>query len=168
MRGIWRIVMGATALACCFGSGAAHARAPLASTSTIRAAIKVFSGCSLETRPLMFVVPNTTVNVAVDATTTVTVKCTPNTSFTVDIDTGLHGNGINRRMYSPVANAYVSYDVYRDSPRTSVWGTGKLKNISGNSGTGAPLVITLFGRIPISGKIKAGDYADRLTVTLNY
>lgn len=137
-------------------------------TNTLQARVTVFTGCSLVTRPMTFVVPNLTVNAAVDTTTTLTIKCTPNTNFTVDIDKGLYANGINRRMYSPASNSYVSYDVYRDSPRSKVWGTGQLKNVSGNSGNGAPLVITLFGRIPASGKIKAGDYADRLLVTVNF
>ena len=126
------------------------------------------AGCSLVTRPMMFVVPNLQVNSAVDTTTTLTIKCTPNTDFTIDLDKGLYANGIVRRMYSPAANAYVAYDVYRDAPRTSVWGTGQLKNVTGNSGTGAPLTLTLFGRIPAAGKIKAGDYSDRLVVTVTY
>lgn len=137
-------------------------------TNTLEARVTVFTGCSVVTRPMTFVVSNLTVNAAVDTTTTLTIKCTPNTNFTVDIDKGLYPNGINRRMYSPAANAYVTYDVYRDVPRTNVWGTGQLKNVTGNSGTGAPVTLTLFGRIPASGKIKAGDYADRLVVTVTY
>src|SRR5688572_7155261 len=101
--------------------------------------VTVFSGCSLRARPLMFVLPAVVSNNPLDATTTVTVKCTPNTDFTVDIDNGLHNNGINRRMRSAALNAFVAYDVYRDAPRTNVWGTGQLKNVTGNSGGGTPL-----------------------------
>jgi spore coat protein U-like protein len=137
-------------------------------TNTMRTDLTVYSGCSLKTRPLMFVTPNALVNVVVDSTTTVTVKCTPNTAFTVDIDKGQHPNGINRRMYSAQTNSYIAYDVYRDSPRTNVWGTGQLKNVSGNSGSGAPLDLLIYGRIPLSTKIKAGDYIDTLVVTLNF
>lgn len=137
-------------------------------TNQMPVSLTVFTGCSLKTRPLMFVLPSPVGNAPLDATTTITVKCTPNTNFTVDLDKGLHNNGIVRRMYSPVAGGYVTYDVYRDSPRTNVWGTGQLKNITGNSGTGAPFDITLFGRIPQPKNIKAGDYRDTLTVTLNF
>ena len=164
-RGLRRTLAGVVTASLVVAAAPANARQ---TTNTLQARVTVFTGCSLVTRPMTFVVPNLTVSTAVDTTTTLTIKCTPNTNFTVDIDKGLYANGINRRMYSPAANAYVTYDVYRDGPRTNVWGTGQLKNVTGNSGTGAPLTLTLFGRIPASGKIKAGDYADRLVVTVTY
>lgn len=137
-------------------------------TNEMPVSVTVYSGCSLKTRPLMFVLPANVSNSPLDATTTITVKCTPNTNFSVDIDNGLHNNGIVRRMHSAELDAYVSYDVYRDAPRTNVWGTGQLKNVTGNSGTGAPLDLSIFGRIPQPKNIKAGDYRDTLIVTLNF
>lgn len=136
-------------------------------TSTFPVQISVYAGCALETRPMSFDA-STITNNNIDATTSITVKCTPNTNFTVDIDKGLYPNGINRRMYSAEANAYVTYDVYRDSPRNNVWGTGQTKNVVGNSGFGLPMDITLFGRITKPGTIRAGDYRDTLVVTLTF
>ncbi len=136
-------------------------------TNTLPVAVRVFTGCSLVTRPLTFdarVITGTTI----DSTTTITVRCTPNTNFSVDIDKGLWANGINRRMFSSQANAYLTYDVYRDSPRTNVWGTGQLKNVVGNSGSGLPLEILIYGRVTKPNNIKAGDYTDTLLVTLNF
>ena len=71
-------------------------------------------------------------------------------------------------MFSASTNSYVSYDVYRDSPRSNVWGRGKTRNLAGNSGTGAPFDIVLYGRVQNTGKIIAGDYIDTLVVTLNF
>lgn len=136
-------------------------------TNTLPVAVRVFAGCSLVTRPLTFDA-STATGTNIDATTTITVRCTPNTSFSVDIDKGQYANGINRRMFSPQANAYLTYDVYRDSPRTNVWGTGQLKNVTGNSGSGLPLDILLYGRVTKPNTIKAGDYLDTLVVTLNF
>ncbi|QDM41067.1 spore coat U domain-containing protein [Altererythrobacter sp. TH136] len=136
-------------------------------TNTLPVRVQVTVGCTLQTRPLMF--DATTIsNQNIDSTTTITVRCTPNTDFTVEIDKGLYANGINRRMFSTEANGYVTYDVYRDSPRNNVWGTGQTKNVTANSGSGLPLEITLFGRITKPGTIKAGDYKDTLLVTLNF
>lgn len=102
------------------------------------------------------------------ATVTITIKCTPNTNFTIDIDKGLNPQGANRRMRSVVTNGYITYDVYRDSPRSNTWGTGQLKNVAGNSGTGAPLDILVYGRVPKNQVIGSGDYKDTLAVTLNF
>jgi len=89
-------------------------------TGTLPASITVFTGCSLVTRPLTFDATVITGNNPIDATTTITVKCTPNTNFTVDIDNGLNasGNSSNRQMRS-ATGGLLAYDVYRDSPRTS-------------------------------------------------
>ena len=139
------------------------------STGTLTAEVTVFTGCSLVTRPLTFDATVITGNNPIDATTTITVKCTPNTNFTVDIDNGLHANGgSSNRQMSTATGALLAYDVYRDSPRTNVWGTGQLKNVTGNSGAGAPLDILIYGRVPSASKIKAGDYKDTLVVTLNF
>jgi spore coat protein U-like protein len=137
-------------------------------TNTLAVVVRVVTGCSLQTFPLTFDASTIVGNNPIDATTHVVVKCTPNTNYTIDIDKGLYANGINRRMFSASTNSYVAYDVYRDSPRTSVWGTGQLKNVSGNSGTGLPLDILIYGRVPNTGKINAGDYKDTLIVTLNF
>jgi spore coat protein U-like protein len=132
--------------------------------------VTVATGCTLQTRPLTFDATGIVGTNPFDATTTVTVKCTPNTPFDIDIDTGLYANGnsANRRMFSASTNSYVSYDVYRDSPRNNVWGRGKTRNVAGNSGTGAPIEFVLYGRVQNTGKIVAGDYLDTLVVTLNF
>ena len=138
------------------------------STNTLPVAVRVTTGCNLQTFPLTFDASTIVGNNPIDSTTRVIVRCTPNTDYSIDIDKGLYPNGINRRMFSPATNSYVAYDVYRDSPRTNVWGTGQLKNVTGNSGAGLPLNILIYGRVPNTGKINAGDYKDTLVVTLNF
>lgn len=157
-----------TAIAIAAAFGAVSTPAPAGqTTNTLPVVVRVFTGCSLVTRPLTFDASvNTGANI--DSTTTITVRCTPNTNFSVDIDKGLWANGINRRMFSSQANAYLTYDVYRDSPRTNVWGTGQLKNVTGNSGSGLPLDLLIYGRVTKPSTIKAGDYTDTLVVTLNF
>lgn len=149
-------------------AAAAPARAGT-STNTMDASLSIESGCRLDTRALVFIgIPPFSKGLLLDSSTTLTVDCTPNTAYTIDIDTGLHPNGINRRMYSALTNSYVAYDIYRDGPRTNVWGTGQLKNVAGNSGAGGPQTVTLYGRVSLPTKVLAGDYLDTLTVTLNF
>lgn len=140
-------------------------------TNTMEAKVRVFTGCSLQTRPLTFDASQAATANQIDATSSITIKCTPNTAYSIDIDKGLHsaGNSSNRAMRNVTTGALLSYDVYRDSPRTNVWGTGALKTaVTGTSGSGAPINIQLYGRVRNPGKIAAGDYKDTLTVTLNF
>ena len=137
-------------------------------TNTVDVSATVLAGCSLRTRPLMFVAPNGVLNVAVDATTTATVKCTPNTAFSVDIDDGLHFQGNNKRRMRNALGVYLPYNVYLDAARTRVWGKGQSKNYAGNSGAGAPIDLPIYGRVPISLLPATGNYRDTLVVTLNF
>jgi spore coat protein U-like protein len=160
--------MTAAGIAAALGAAGAPASAGQ-TTGTLPVSVTVFTGCSLQTRPLTFDAAAVSGNNPIDATTTITVKCTPNTNFTVDIDNGLNANGksSNRQMKSE-SGGLLAYDIYRDSPRTSVWGTGQLKNVTGNSGAGAPLDILIYGRVPNATKVVAGDYKDTLVVSLNF
>jgi len=129
--------------------------------------VNVYQGCSLKTRPMTFVLPTVVTNDTLDTTSTITIKCSPNTDYVIDLDDGLHFKGNARRMLDP-AVGYVTYEVYRDSPRTKVWRKGTFDGVTGNSGTGAPIDFVLYGRVTNASRIKSGGYKDTLTVTLNF
>jgi spore coat protein U-like protein len=129
--------------------------------------VNPLSSCTLSAAPLIFMIPVPT-NANVDSTSAITIKCPPNTAFTIDIDTGLYPNGINRRVYNAVANAYINYDVYKDPPRSAVWGTGGARNVGGNSGPTGTALLTVYGRVASVKTLKAGGYNDTLTVTVTF
>lgn len=164
MRFAHRAVWGVFAASAVLAANPAHAGR---ATYTMPATATIINGCTVNALPLIFNVPNPT-NANVDSSTTVTLSCTPNIPFTLDIDNGLHANGINRRVFNAAANAYINYDVYRDPPRSQVWGTGQAKNISGNSGLTGVVVLPVYGRLASSSRLKAGNYTDTLTVTINF
>lgn len=138
-------------------------------TNTLPVDLTVAPGCSLQTHPLMFVASNALIDLDIDATAILTVKCTPNTPFSVDIDDGLHPKGNNkRRMFSAASNRFIDYNVFVDTQRSNIWGKGATKNVKGNSGSGAPIDIPIYGRVPSAILITAGDYKDTLVVTLNF
>ena len=116
---------------------------------------------------LIFMIPVPT-NANVDSTSTIQIKCPPNTAFTVDIDGGLHSQGINRRVYNAPNNAYINYDVYKDPPRSAVWGTGGAKNFAGNSGLTGISLVPVYGRVASVKTLQAGGYNDTLTVTVSF
>lgn len=122
----------------------------------------------MRTRPLQFVAPNAAAATVLDASTTMTVTCNPDIDYTIEIDQGQHASLLNRRMYSPANGDHVIYEVYRDPLRLLKWGTGPLDAVIGNSGTGAPVDYTMYGRVPAAAMISAGDYQDTLIVVLSY
>ncbi|MDP3675171.1 MAG: spore coat U domain-containing protein [Novosphingobium sp.] len=136
-------------------------------TSQIAVSVRPISSCTVVASPLIFMIPVPT-NTNVDSTSSISIKCPPNTAFTVDIDTGLYPNGINRRVFNAAANAYINYDVYKDPPRSAVWGTGGARNVGGNSGLTGISLMTVYGRVASVKTLKAGGYNDTLTVTVTF
>jgi spore coat protein U-like protein len=151
----------------CFSLASVPATAGTA-TNTVPAKLKVFAGCSLQARPLMFVATNPLLSVNIDATTSLTVKCTPNTDYSIDIDDGLNPQGNNKRQMTGPLGIPLPYNVYLDGARKNVWGKGQTKNFTGNSGAGSPLDIPVYGRVPASTLSAVGQYNDTLTVTLSF
>ncbi len=136
-------------------------------TNQFQVSVSPVSSCTVSALPLSFFIPVPT-NVNVDSTSTITIKCPPQTAWTVDIDTGLYSNGINRRVFNAGYNAYINYDVYKDPPRSAVWGTGGTKNVGGNSGPTGVSLLTVYGRVASVKTLKSGSYLDTLTVTVTF
>lgn len=162
----WRLCTGLTMAGACALAASPCAAAGRA-TNQFRVSVNPISSCTVSATPLTFLIPVPT-NTNVDSTSTIAVKCPPNTAFTIDIDTGLHANGINRRVYNAGYNAYINYDVYKDPPRSAVWGTGGAKNVAGNSGATGIVLQTVYGRVASVKTLKSGSYRDTLTVTITF
>lgn len=138
-------------------------------TSTTPVKLIVQSGCSIQSRPLVFVASNSLIDVNIDASTTLTVTCTPNTEFDVDINDGLHsGKGKNNRQMSTPSGALLPYEIYLDSARKREWGKGKKGTFVGNSGSGSPVDIPVFGRVRTAVLIPDGAYTDILIATVSF
>lgn len=136
-------------------------------TNEMPVMVEVINSCTIVAIPLIFTLP-TPINGNVDRTTTITVSCPPNTAYTIDIDNGLHVQGANRRVKHAALNDYMTYNLYRDNPRSQVWGKGNTRNLAGNSGAGGAFVYTVYGRLNSKASAAAGQYRDMLTVTVNY
>ena len=134
-------------------------------TNEIPVSVSPTNNCTVSAQPLVFVIP-VPVDGDVDANSLITIRCPPLTAFTVDIDRGLYPQGINRRVYNATANAYLSYDVFKDPPRSQVWGTGALRNVPGNSGLLGVALLPVYGRLASTRSVRAGGYNDTLTVTV--
>ncbi|MEC5343632.1 spore coat U domain-containing protein [Brenneria populi] len=110
----------------------------------------------------------------VDATSTVgggsiVVTCTPGVAISIELDYGLHGGSSARRYVMNTAGSVsLPYQLYRDSARTQVWGTGDLAmSIASFPTTTQTYTVyaRYFGASPLP---PAGVYTDSVTVSLTY
>ncbi|MEO6152452.1 MAG: spore coat U domain-containing protein [Croceibacterium sp.] len=96
-------------------------------TNQFQVTANVISGCTVAATPMVFFVP-VPANVDVSSTATLTLKCSPNVAYAIDLDAGLNPQGTtNRRVANAAKTAFLTYDIYKDPPHSQVWGRGNLK-----------------------------------------
>jgi hypothetical protein len=106
----------------------------------------------------------------VDATTLLTVLCTPGTTYTLGLDQGV-GTGATvavRLMAGALTGSTLAYTIYSDTARTTVWGNTVGSNTVAGTGSGMPQILTGFGRVPSAQLSAPGAYTDTVTATVTY
>jgi spore coat protein U-like protein len=104
----------------------------------------------------------------VDATSTITVTCTPNTAYTLGLNEGTTaGSTVDARLMANGAST-MSFQLYSDAQRTQVWGNTDGVNTKGGTGTGQVSNYTVYGRIPAQTTPSVGNYATEITATITY
>ena len=164
---LMRTVIVATASLIAFGgveTFGATAAADLAATAT------VVNNCSITTAALSFgpydpVVSNVSTNL--DGTGRVTLACTKGATATVALGSGSNASSSTRRLSDGNAN-YLSYELYQDSGRSTVWnaGSGVLSPPPASSKTAREF--TVYGRIAANQDVPAGSYSDTVVATVNF
>ncbi len=101
-------------------------------------------------------------------TSTVSVQCSNGSAYNVGLNAGLNGGGnINTRKMVLGAN-FVSYQLYSNSGRTTVWGNTIGTNTVTGTGIGSVQNITVYGSVPAQTTPSAGVYTDTIVVTVTY
>jgi spore coat protein U-like protein len=109
----------------------------------------------------------------VDQSTTVTVKCTKNSAYTVGLNAGATaGATIAQRLMANGADT-MQYNLYTDAGRATVWGNTAAAPawVSGTgAGLGTAQVLTVYGRVPTGQtNLAVGSYTETaVTVTVTY
>lgn len=130
----------------------------------------VVKRCTITTTDVLFgsydpVVANNTA--ALDGAGSVTVTCTQGTIATIGIDAGSNAQGPTRRMSG--GPQFLSYELYKDSGRTSTWGTtGAGAMTLPPAPSMAPRSYQVYGRVPAAQDVAAGPYQDRALATVNF
>lgn len=139
-------------------------------SSTLSVDATVTANCTVSTSPIAFGSVNPISGANVDASGGITVTCTNGTGWTAaaGVGTGTGASFTSRRMKN--GSNLLSYNIYTDSARSSVWGDGSGSTATiGNTGTGSAQSVTVYGRVS-SGQtsVPPGDYADTVSVTVTY
>ncbi|HUL48181.1 MAG TPA: spore coat U domain-containing protein [Steroidobacteraceae bacterium] len=156
-------------------AGAAQAAPPNPATSSIAVSASVTKNCSVGATAAAFgqYYPGTG---NLSTTSTVTVKCTKGTTFTVALDKGTTTGGTiaQRLMTDGGAGDTLQYNLYKDAAWTTVWGdgtAGSQTNTGAGSGMGTGLTFTAYGLITDAGanlNAPPATYNDTVTVSVAY
>jgi spore coat protein U-like protein len=103
---------------------------------------------------------------ATDKTSLVRMTCTNRAAYQVGLNNGQNALGTTRRMSS--GSGFVTYDLYRDTPRTLRWGGTLNTDTATGTGSGSEQTMTVYGRVPAQSAARAGAYSDIITVTVTY
>src|SRR5579859_2573612 len=91
-------------------------------TATFTVQATVISDCSIINAPNINFGNVGVMTANLDITSTLTVSCTPGTTYTLALDGGsVSGSTVANRLMSQGANT-LQYQLYRDSGRTQTWG----------------------------------------------
>jgi spore coat protein U-like protein len=171
-RAIRLIILGLGLLAA--GWGAAAPALAATATSSLSVTATVSATCTISSSAVAFgaydpVSANT--STALDGTGTVTVTCTSGGSTTITLGQGSNANTGStdavplRRMN--VGTAFLSYFLYSESGRTTVWGNTAGTGVA-HTGTGTATAITVYGRTPAGQNVPPGSYVDTVVATITF
>jgi spore coat protein U-like protein len=150
----------AIAVAACHASSARSA----VDTDVLTVTATVLSACSLSGGTLSFgsYTSGQAQNLDVDGSVNY-VNCSGSLSFT--LDGGGSGN-VHARQMSQGASR-LNYQIYRNSVRNAVWGSGADAHGVVLLGTQSGAV-TVYGRIPANQIVPEGTYTDTVNITLTF
>lgn len=165
-----RKIITATLAAAAMAAGVAQAAT---TTTTFAVTATVLSTCSATAVPFAF--PNYTPGGGPQlGSTTISVKCTKNTPFTVSLNAGsTPGDAFAQRLMASGANT-LQYNLFTTAGLGTVFGDGNPGSATvGGTGLGVATAasVQVFGQLPDSATNQAavaGSYSDTITVTVTY
>lgn len=145
-------------------------------TTTFNVTATVLANCSVTANPLAFgnYTPGTG---ALTGSTTVQVRCTRNTGYTVTLNAGSTAGGTlsQRLMKNASTTDTLQYNLYTSNALTTVFGDGTsgsgTATGTGNGMAAAATTVNVFGQLPDSATNQdapTGNYSDTITVTVTY
>jgi spore coat protein U-like protein len=144
-------------------------------TSTVVVTASIPPSCTIGTAAIAFVAydpVNEHATAPDDQTGDIVIRCTKGArGITVGLGNGANNSGAQRRMVNSAdPTTKLDYEIFREPGRTTIWGPGDggtARSGSDLDGTGANVVVTMYGRIPPHQlQATAGSYTDTLVSTI--
>lgn len=129
------------------------------------------AACTIGTTPLSFGTYDVFATSPDDSTGTITFRC-GNADVDVSITFGPGtANSYAPRKMSGAGGDKLSYNIYIDANRTTVWGDGtggSTMFTRHNPQNNRDINVSFYGRVPGGQDVAVGDYADTVVVTINF
>ena len=153
--------------------GASVGNTALAATATANLGVSatVTNNCTVSTAALAFgsydpVVAHASTDL--DGSGTVIVACTKGAVATVGLGLGSNASGSTRRLTNG-ASEYLTYELYQDAGRTTVWGNAGAGLYSpGAAPSKTARNFTVYGRVPANQDVAVGSFTDTVVATVNF
>jgi spore coat protein U-like protein len=162
---VLRVAVGTAVAAAYLAYGPASAAS---ATANLAVSATVTNNCTISTQPLAFGAYDPVGAHAaadLDGVGTVAVACTKGTAPTIGLGGGANSSGGLRRMHDGSSN-YLTYEMYLDSNRTTVWGNAGAGLLSAPAK--AARNFTVYGRVTGNQDVPAGSYGDTVVATVNF
>ena len=139
---------------------------PGTATDTLSAQVTVQNACPVGGTTIDFGTYSSGQQAALDATGNITYSNCPAVTLTISLDGGGTGN-ISERGMSGGSGDILRYQLYRNSARNALWGSGldALQQVLLVAGSGETPV---YGRIPGGQQVAAGSYTDVVNMTMTF
>lgn len=128
------------------------------------------AGCSVSVSPIVFGTYDVFAPAPLDSVATVVYNCNGEINLmAITISAGQGGGFAPRKSFS--GTEWLGYNLYRDPSRAIVWGNGTggtslhvVRDVAKNIDVNVPV----YGRIDPGQDVRAGSYADNVSVTVNF
>jgi spore coat protein U-like protein len=158
------VALGLAAMAMAASTNAATVQTPFGVSATVQQV------CAVAATNLGFGGYDASSGSPNNASSTITVTCTPSSSYSIALNAGTTSGGTEAvHLMSDGASHTLTYNLFTDTNHTTKWGDGTLSTtvVSGTAdGTHQPY--TVFGQIGIGQFVPSGSYTDTVTATVTY
>jgi spore coat protein U-like protein len=132
------------------------------SSANLAVSSTVITLCTISTTPVAF---GNYSGSAIQSNGSVIVTCTVGSAYTVDLGQGSNYSSGRRMNFT---TNYLSYDLYKDSGDTQIWGSTSGGSTASGTGTGLAQTLTVYGLLPASQNEPAGAYIDTVSATVSF
>jgi spore coat protein U-like protein len=167
MRKLVLVAVAGSSLAAALSAGAATVTTTFAVTATVQ------KTCAVSANPLAFGTYTPGAG-ALNANTTLSVRCTKTTPFTVSLNGGSTAGGTVAQRLMAGGTDTLQYNLYTTAAFATVFGdgTGTSATVPGTgTGVNTANTVTVYGQLPdnaVNQAVTPTNYTDTVTVTVTY